>query len=417
MKTNVRPAPSVNMGFEAVAGKNPKPNNQEDFAQKLESLVSSKDKNPEAVPPKPTKPISTQDKEKIVEELEKLELSDEEMKLAVDFMAHLFMSTQDLSKIEVDAELLGAIKDTVSNAIDSSTQFSTMLQSAAKPVISDYNVMIVEQTIASQLKTVDTDGEIVLPTQLEMVEEMQVNGSVIAQSIVSTDVVTKNTQSLVNQNNTVLSTMVDKVEQTKDHANFTLKVTTSMVSEESDAQTDLGSQTQGQANPNIEIKDFSKLTVGNAQIDGRADFVAQQVTTALKTALVGEKMEFTMQLQPHTLGKLIVKMVMESGKLSVSIVAQNAETQKLLASQISILEQTLKTDNIKIQTFELQNELFNDLSSFGQDSSAQNQKAFKDGHNSKQATSKFSLSGEVQEEDASTESVNVFDANRINISV
>lgn len=445
MKTNTKPMPKINTGFEAIAAKNVKPNNKQEFAKKLETVRSSNDKIEKQSLDKPLEkqpvaPTLSKDQEKILEtlkeKLEPLKLPDEKMQSVVDFMAYLFVNVQDTQKIQeqlsqtgLDSQLLDIITNTISNEVATATQFNDIVQSVSvsKPIISDYSAMIAQETIvpqntvtSTQLKSENTMGQIVLPNELELLENaIPLDISILPTTVSNTqeNVVTQNAVVLSNKNNTEAQQIVNKSQETTNSTSFTLKVTQSTLSGQSDSQTDLGSQMQGQHNPGIEIKDFTKLTVGNAQMDGRAEFISQQVTTAVKTALAGDKMEFTMQLQPHALGKLIVKMVMESGKLSVSITAQNAETQKLLASQLTNLEQTLKADTIKIQAFELQNESFNDMASFGQDLSDQNQKTFKDRNHAKQSTNKFSLFAQEQEEDLSVAPVKTFNSSTVNISV
>lgn len=431
MKTNTKPMPNINMGFEAVAGNNVKPKNKQEFQKKLESIVSSnKVENKPAK--KPVNSTASKDQEKIVEilkeKLEPLEIPEEKVQSVMDFMLYLLTSAQETQKIEQEFaqlglknELLDSIKNIVSDATSAQISLGNImgLAGVSKPVISDYREMIAQQGILKNANSETSTGSIVLPQELEHIENAQVlNFNALSQvGTVPTNAAVQSVQVVANENSANATPVVNTQQETTNDTAFTLKVTQSTLSEQSDSQTDLGSQMQGQHNPEIQIKDFTKLTVANAQMDGRAEFISQQVATAVKTAILGDKMEFTMQLQPHELGKLIVKMVMEGGKLSVSIAAQNAETQKLLASQLTNLEQTLKTDSIKIQAFELQNESFNDMASFGQDLSQQNQKTFKDSNHAKQSANKFSLDAQEQEEDLSTTPVKTFDSSRVNISV
>lgn len=436
MKTNTKPMPNINMGFEAVAGNNVKPNNKQEFQKKLQAIVSSNHKVENKPVEKPVNSILSKEQQEIVEilkeKLEPLEIPEEKVQSVMDFMLYLFTGTQEIQKIEQEFALIGlkndlldSIKNIVSDATSTQIPLGNIMQlaSVSKPVISDYRAMIAQEVIPKDANSEISTGSIVLPQELEHIENTQVlDFNALSQAVTlptstAANVAVQSVQVVVNENNVNATPVVNIQQETANDTAFTLKVTQSTLSEQSDSQTDLGSQMQGQYNPEIQIKDFTKLTVANAQMDGRAEFISQQVATAVKTAILGDKMEFTMQLQPHMLGKLIVKMVMEGGKLSVSIAAQNAETQKLLASQLTNLEQTLKTDSIKIQAFELQNESFNDMASFGQDLSQQNQKTFKDSNHAKQSANKFSLDAQEQEEDLSIAPVKTFDSSRVNISV
>ncbi len=77
---------------------------------------------------------------------------------------------------------------------------------------------------------------------------------------------------------------------------------------------------------------------------------AEQIKAQMLKNLESDKMEFQMQLNPKELGKVDVKMVLESGKLSVEIIAANPKSAELLTKQAESLVASLKTGNLDISS-------------------------------------------------------------------
>ncbi len=93
---------------------------------------------------------------------------------------------------------------------------------------------------------------------------------------------------------------------------------------------------------------------------------ASQVATAVLEAFKNGKTEFTMRLEPEMLGELTVKLVLEQGKLSLSILTATDQTAKLLDGQMSELRTALKANNIQMETCTVENQSFNNLASGGE---------------------------------------------------
>jgi hypothetical protein len=79
---------------------------------------------------------------------------------------------------------------------------------------------------------------------------------------------------------------------------------------------------------------------------------AKQIEAEILTNLENQKMEFRMQLQPADLGKIDVRMVLESGKLIVEIVS-TAKTNEMLARQADSLAATLRLDNPELSSVQV----------------------------------------------------------------
>jgi flagellar hook-length control protein FliK len=86
--------------------------------------------------------------------------------------------------------------------------------------------------------------------------------------------------------------------------------------------------------------------------DVTATSPARQIETEILKNLEGQKMEFRMQLQPAELGKVDVRMVLESGKLLVEIVS-TARTNDILARQVESLAAALRLNNPELSSVQV----------------------------------------------------------------
>lgn len=94
------------------------------------------------------------------------------------------------------------------------------------------------------------------------------------------------------------------------------------------------------------IRQEPVLTANPVHIPEQAEQVKAQLIQNLET----EKMEFQMQLKPKELGKVDVKMILESGKLSVEISAVNPKSAEMLARQAESLVASLKESGIDVSS-------------------------------------------------------------------
>ena len=73
------------------------------------------------------------------------------------------------------------------------------------------------------------------------------------------------------------------------------------------------------------------------------------------------KTALTVVLTPETLGKITVRMVNESGKLTVEILTETAEAKQLLQAKSEQLAYALRNDNVELTSYKVetsQTELF-----------------------------------------------------------
>lgn len=73
-----------------------------------------------------------------------------------------------------------------------------------------------------------------------------------------------------------------------------------------------------------------------------------QVRTGLMANLETAKSEFIMQLKPEGLGELTVKLSEVAGKMTLSITASNAQTQRLLEAQLPSLREVMKPYEVEV---------------------------------------------------------------------
>lgn len=76
--------------------------------------------------------------------------------------------------------------------------------------------------------------------------------------------------------------------------------------------------------------------------------ILSQVKTGILTEMANGKNEFIIKLKPEGLGDVTVKMVEQSGKISMSIITSNQQTQHVLNSQISSLQEALRPLNAEV---------------------------------------------------------------------
>ena len=77
--------------------------------------------------------------------------------------------------------------------------------------------------------------------------------------------------------------------------------------------------------------------------------LSEQITDGVKANLNLEKTEFTVKLNPESLGELTLKIVEESGKMVLDITAASENTAKLLNSDLAVLRESVGSMNLEIR--------------------------------------------------------------------
>ena len=77
--------------------------------------------------------------------------------------------------------------------------------------------------------------------------------------------------------------------------------------------------------------------------------ISEQITDGVKANLNLEKSEFTVKLNPESLGEVTIKIAEEGGKMVLNITAATESTAKLLNSDLTALRDSLGSLNLEIR--------------------------------------------------------------------
>lgn len=98
---------------------------------------------------------------------------------------------------------------------------------------------------------------------------------------------------------------------------------------------------------------------GGAMIQVRPSEVMAQVTKIVEQAISEnrEQTEYSMVLNPEELGKITVKLIKAAdGAVSVTIVAENASTQRMLEQNGELMQSNLRANGVQLQSWQTVNE-------------------------------------------------------------
>ena len=97
----------------------------------------------------------------------------------------------------------------------------------------------------------------------------------------------------------------------------------------------------------------STQSVSSAQSTQFAMRIMNQVLDALKVVSKENMTSMEMQLNPESLGKINVQVVVKEGIVTAQIVAQNEAVKEAIESQITVLKDNMAGQDIKIQEVEV----------------------------------------------------------------
>ncbi len=124
----------------------------------------------------------------------------------------------------------------------------------------------------------------------------------------------------------------------------------SQESENGDVSSNLSGIAAANANANVITQDFELPKVQNLSNPLFDEFnISEQITDGVKANLNLEKSEFTVKLNPESLGEVTIKLVEEGGKMVVNITAATESTAKLLNSDLTALRDSLGSLNLEIR--------------------------------------------------------------------
>jgi len=109
------------------------------------------------------------------------------------------------------------------------------------------------------------------------------------------------------------------------------------------------------ANVNVNTPEIELPKVQNLSNPLFDEFnISEQITDGVKANLNLEKTEFTVKLNPESLGELTLKLVEENGKMVLDITAASESTAKLLNSDLIALRDSLGNMNLEIREVTVQ---------------------------------------------------------------
>lgn len=95
--------------------------------------------------------------------------------------------------------------------------------------------------------------------------------------------------------------------------------------------------------------------------------VTAQLEEGIAAGLAKGTDEFTITLRPAELGEVTIKLNRTENGITMDIIAKNAETQRLLASELNVIKEVLKPMNVEVESVltQQQDAFFNGQSGFG----------------------------------------------------
>lgn len=124
----------------------------------------------------------------------------------------------------------------------------------------------------------------------------------------------------------------------------------SQESEKGDLSNQLSEIATANANANVITPQFELPKVQNLSNPLFDQFnISEQITDGVKANLNLEKNEFTVKLNPESLGEVTIKLAEEGGKMVVNITAATESTAKLLNSDLTALRDSLGSLNLEIR--------------------------------------------------------------------
>ena len=124
----------------------------------------------------------------------------------------------------------------------------------------------------------------------------------------------------------------------------------SQESETGDFGAQLSEIATANANANVVTPEIELPKVQNLSNPLFDEFnVSEQITDGVKANLNLEKSEFTVKLNPESLGEVTIKLAEEGGKMVVNITAASESTAKLLNGDLTALRDSLGSLNLEIR--------------------------------------------------------------------
>lgn len=126
--------------------------------------------------------------------------------------------------------------------------------------------------------------------------------------------------------------------------------------------------------------------------------VIEQIVKQIEVTNQQNNTEITIQLKPEHLGKMMIQLSLEEGKVTARFITDSQEVKNLLDTNISVLKQNLEANGIKVEKTEINYQL-NGGEDFNQHFSGSRQEMNQQSHN--RGGNSFSFSDQMQDPEES----------------
>ena len=264
----------------------------------------------------------------------------------------------------------GVAQSDEATTVDTQTQQSDIPVTETQPVIENVTVSTGEsqpttvetvptETIAEVSTLPEADSEIVTGTmqtretvKSSNVTKINVEGNEIPITSFSYEKIADNqaiqppigitVPSMVSQR--IIKADTDTLEQLKGGGEG------AKISETDSFDSQLSEMVTANANVNIQATQPELPKVQNMSNPLFKQFqISEQITDGIKANLNLEKTEFTVKLNPESLGELTLKLVEEGGKMVLDITAASENTARLLNSDLAVLRESVGSMNLEIR--------------------------------------------------------------------
>ncbi len=125
--------------------------------------------------------------------------------------------------------------------------------------------------------------------------------------------------------------------------------TGSQNSTSSGSTTSEGDEGQAAFNASLPLTQQGVVTTGNVTTTSATPAFLTQMQTGIENGLQAGLEEFQVKLMPEGLGEVIVQLKSTESGLTLTLIAQNAETQRMLAAELEHLREGLRPLKVEVQ--------------------------------------------------------------------
>ncbi|MCT4613038.1 MAG: flagellar hook-length control protein FliK [Clostridia bacterium] len=310
--------------------------------------------------------------EKEVEVKEEIKVSDENVKIEM-------LSGELLTMVEEIANKLGMNTEEVVNKLqellkenDNATEMD--LFKTLKGVNNEIEVLsdikLVEEfkelkEVLSDVKEVATESTgfkeklfEVINEKMTVEKDANAGKEAVLRSMTGNDEITLNEKGkakIVRVSNE--ETVESNQETIKDDTSNSGETKDSMFSDKEQGKENKIIKTANNANISVVNNKFENIKLNVDKVDSSQPVIKEKVVTQIidnmKIAVSEGKTEMNMQLRPESLGKVMVKLISESGNMSAKMTVETTEAKNIIEANIIKFKENLESQGIKVNDIEV----------------------------------------------------------------